>query len=243
MVNEWKLENNEFEHKLYDKGSREEFIKTNFSKEVYSAYSRIKPGAFKADLWRYCILFKYGGFYADIDTLCLGGLDQFIDKNIDFVAPIDLNYGDNGYHNVANAFIGCTPNHPVINNCIKRILYWVETETFPTFNLDFAGPGCLGRSINKFLGRNEDDSVIGLQGNLKNIVLLYFEPHTEFIRGLDKKKILQNKNGNPILKTLYDNECEKVTDFIDWGLGHRGVQFKDAVGEATDTIEDLNYRT
>ena len=68
IVDYWKTENPDFKYCLYDDNEREEFIKNNFPAEVYGTYMRIIPQAFKADLWRYCVLYTYGGFYADIDT-------------------------------------------------------------------------------------------------------------------------------------------------------------------------------
>jgi mannosyltransferase OCH1-like enzyme len=61
-----KRENPEFTHHLYDDDDCYKFIKDNFDKEVADSYDNIIPGAFKADLWRYCILYKKGGIYLDI---------------------------------------------------------------------------------------------------------------------------------------------------------------------------------
>ena len=83
LIDDWTIENPDYNYLIYDKNQREEFIKDNFPSEVWEAYTRIKPGAFKSDLWRYCILHKYGGFYMDIDTVCLGQLDMFISDDID----------------------------------------------------------------------------------------------------------------------------------------------------------------
>lgn len=226
IVNEWSIENPLFFYKMYDKTEREEFIKENFLPEVYDAYKRIKPGAFKADLWRYCILYKFGGFYADVDTLCFGNLEEFIQKDVDFVAPIDLFDPNLGTYNVANGFIGCIPNHPIMMSCIKRIVKWVELEEFPKYNLDFSGPGCMGKAINEHLGREENKSLIGYQGIHQRIMLIHFEPQTEYIRSLSNKKILQNKNGNSYIKNAYDEECKKNPNYIDWGKYHR---FQDIV--------------
>jgi FkbM family methyltransferase len=226
IVNEWSIENPLFFYKMYDKTEREEFIKENFLPEVYDAYKRIKPGAFKADLWRYCILCKFGGFYADVDTLCFGNLEEFIQKDVDFVAPIDLFDPNLGTYNVANGFIGCIPNHPIMMSCIKRIVKWVELEEFPKYNLDFSGPGCMGKAINEHLGREENKSLIGYQGIHQRIMLIHFEPQTEYIRSLSNKKILQNKNGNSYIKNAYDEECKKNPNYIDWGKYHR---FQDIV--------------
>jgi mannosyltransferase OCH1-like enzyme len=39
--------------------------------KIYNAYSSLPMGVMKADLWRYCVIYKYGGIYADADTVCL----------------------------------------------------------------------------------------------------------------------------------------------------------------------------
>ena len=58
--------NPDFKIKYYsDKGSRE-FIKNNYSKDIINAYDSLIPGAYKADLFRYCVLYKYGGIYSDL---------------------------------------------------------------------------------------------------------------------------------------------------------------------------------
>ena len=50
-----------------------EFIKNNFDLDILNAYDILKPGAFKADLWRCCILYIYGGIYLDIKYGCFAG--------------------------------------------------------------------------------------------------------------------------------------------------------------------------
>ena len=58
--------NPEFQHYIYDDGMCREFIKKNFNREVLHAYDSLEPDAFKADLWRYAILYINGGVYVDI---------------------------------------------------------------------------------------------------------------------------------------------------------------------------------
>ena len=238
IVRDWKIENPEYRHILHDKKSREDFIKNNFDSKIYDTYNRIKPGAFKVDLWRYCILYENGGFYVDVDTICLGSLDAFIKPNINFVAPIDLNNGDfRRRYNVANGFIGVTPKHPIMLDCINRIVEFVQTGVLPEWELDFAGPGCLGRAVNKFLLRKEEDSIVGFEGVHGNLVLLPFEENTEYVRDLTGKKIFQNKNGIVNVKQLYDQECFKVKDFIDWGESYRRGNLFDIINPNPFIIE------
>ena len=58
--------NPQFDIYLYDDQDRINFIKDNFDQNVLDAYNSLLPGAFRSDLWRYAIIYKYGGVYIDI---------------------------------------------------------------------------------------------------------------------------------------------------------------------------------
>lgn len=73
VVNKLKQDNPEFEHHLYDDMMCRIFIRDNFDESVLYAYDKLVPGAYKADLWRYCILYKMGGIYLDIKFQCEPG--------------------------------------------------------------------------------------------------------------------------------------------------------------------------
>ena len=58
--------NPRFTHYLFDDSDCERFIATHFKADVLNAFRSLIPGAYKADLWRYCVLFINGGIYLDI---------------------------------------------------------------------------------------------------------------------------------------------------------------------------------
>ena len=58
-----KAQNPRFNHHLFDDNDCREFIKTHFKPDVLDAYDKLIPGAYKADLWRLCVLFINGGIY------------------------------------------------------------------------------------------------------------------------------------------------------------------------------------
>lgn len=68
--NSWLKYKSTYKLFFYDDASCDSFIKDNFPENVYRAYSRLPMSVMKADLWRYCILYKYGGIYADADAEC-----------------------------------------------------------------------------------------------------------------------------------------------------------------------------
>ena len=53
-------------HYLFHDQDCRAFIESEYPPDVLMAYDRLIPTAFKADLWRYCVLYKYGGAYLDV---------------------------------------------------------------------------------------------------------------------------------------------------------------------------------
>jgi hypothetical protein len=218
LTQTWRDKNPNYAYFMYDDNDRITFIKKHFDINVYKAYSRIIPGAFKADLWRYCILYIYGGIYADIDTICFNPIDLFLDENIEFVTPIDLNNCPTiGTHNLFNSFIASVAKHPILLECINRIVFNIENNIIPQSNLDFSGPGILGRSTNSYLNLKEETTFIGKQGLYnEKIYLLYFEYGSQYVKDKDNNILFQNKNGNPYIEKIYNEEIKKF-NHIDWG--------------------------
>jgi mannosyltransferase OCH1-like enzyme len=51
--------------------------------KIFEAYQRLPM----ADLWRYCIIYKYGGIYADADTICKVNPNIFIHSSYLTISP------------------------------------------------------------------------------------------------------------------------------------------------------------
>jgi hypothetical protein len=210
VVGLWKTFNPDYEYLLMDDNDCMQFIRENFDDSVLQAYTRIIPGALKADLWRYCVLYIHGGVYVDLDTICVNSLDKFI-NNYEFVSVVDLNRNRyEGRHNLFNSFIASVPNHPIMLGCINRIVHQVLTNTIPQSNLDKTGPGVLGRETNLFLKKGETDSFVGKEGTYPDykLFLLHFNQHNEYVGFKNGETLFQNKNGNGDLIHIYSKECD-----------------------------------
>ena len=59
LIESWKRSG--WEYRFYDDDTAANFLKQHFPPEVLQAYQSVIPGAFKADLFRYCVLFIHGG--------------------------------------------------------------------------------------------------------------------------------------------------------------------------------------
>lgn len=87
------------------------------------AYDALIPGAFKADLFRYCVLFIHGGIYADVDVLLETKLDQAIDDDVGFMVPLDGPGQETG-HQIClwNGFMAAAPGHPFLAAVIETVV-------------------------------------------------------------------------------------------------------------------------
>jgi mannosyltransferase OCH1-like enzyme len=112
---------------------------------IYNCYNKLVPGAFKADLFRVCCLYKYGGCYSDIGHTCLKPLDEVI-GNANIVLVSDVN--ETGFHGIHNAFMCSTPKHPFFKEIIKKICDNITNDFYGESTLDVTGPECVGKVFN-----------------------------------------------------------------------------------------------
>jgi mannosyltransferase OCH1-like enzyme len=144
VVENLKSKNPKFEHYLFDDNDCRVFIKANFPDEVLNAYDSLIPGAYKADLWRYCVLYIYGGIYLDIKLNCINGfkLIELTEKNHfvkDRQPPLSI----------YNALLACQKNHPFLLMAINQIVQNVKNKFYGNNPLYPTGPQMLGSLILK----------------------------------------------------------------------------------------------
>ena len=240
-INLIKKNNIDYQYYLFDSKDRYNFIKNNFNDKILKVYDAIIPGALKVDLWRYCILYVYGGIYCDIDMICMNSFDNVIKDDIELVCSIDLgddDYNKNNYF-ILNAFIGIVPKHKLMKLCIDKIVDTVVNDKYnKQWNaLDMTGPGVFGRMFNLYLNRNQETDLSNLEGiyyidkfidnklERYKISFLNFDKKTEFISNKEGIVILQNKNGNLFYKNLYTRDIRRY-NLICWlDLYYSGNKF------------------
>lgn len=138
-VESLKKKNPEFKHYLYDDQECRDFIQTHFDKKVMDAYDCLIPSAYKADLWRYCVLYIHGGIYMDIKINTVDGfkLIQLTDKEY-FVRDVKDSGGG-----VFNGIMICKPKNTKCWECIQKIVKNVEEKYYGDGALSPTGPNLL----------------------------------------------------------------------------------------------------
>jgi len=139
-----KKNNPAFNYFLFDDDDCREFIKNNFSDDVLNAFDSLIPGAYKADLWRYCILYKNGGIYLDIKYTFVNNF-KFI--NLTEKEHLVMDIGNNGIY---NAFMVCLPGNELLLRAINKIVENVNNKYYGDNFLDPTGPIMLYKIITNY---------------------------------------------------------------------------------------------
>jgi hypothetical protein len=168
-----------WEHRFYTDDESGSFLSTHFPPEVREAYDILLPGAYKADLFRYCALLIHGGLYADVDILLESNLDISVGPDIGFIAPFDKPGRNNGKGMCLwNGFMAAAPGHPYLAQAIETVVNQVRNR-FTSVDIDAnfcpsnstkfifdtsvlhsnddlftSGPCLLGASLNRVLRRD-----------------------------------------------------------------------------------------
>jgi mannosyltransferase OCH1-like enzyme len=193
-----KAQNPRFTHHLYDDNDCREFIQTHFKPDVLDAYDRLIPGAYKADLWRLCVLFINGGIYMDIKFCCVNGfkLIELTEKE-HFVK-------DRPTNSIYNALMACRKGNLFLYQSIRQIVANVKNKYYGETPLSPTGPKMLGAvMINNKQGINIDITHYDGGGYIiyKNVFIISTE-YPEY----NDERVLQN---NKINKKRYDKMWEE----------------------------------
>ena len=141
-VDQLKALNPEWEYRLYDDDDIRQFILDAYGTDILAYFNRINPryGAAKADLFRYLLLYKYGGVYLDIKSTFTKPIDQVLkpddryllakwsnkpgEKREGWGMPKELEMIPGGefqqWHIVATA------GHPFLKAVIERVLVNID---------------------------------------------------------------------------------------------------------------------
>ena len=133
-VDTLKSQNPRFRHFLFDDSDCRIFIQTHFHSDVLYAYDHLIPGAYKADLWRLCVLYIHGGIYLDIKLICINGfkLIELTERN-HFVKD---RFGLGMY----NALMISQSGNVFLWKCIQTIVKNVKNRFYGQGPLEPTGP-------------------------------------------------------------------------------------------------------
>jgi hypothetical protein len=188
----------DYEYRFYDDKDCIDFLTKYFHKNVINAYNHATVTAHKADLFRYCLLYIYGGIYLDIKTELIKPLNEiFTDNYIYSVLSINKN-------TIYQGIIATPPRNNffliLINNFINII--YRDNIDYLVFTRDFYNE--IKKDLNENIVKN------GLNTGKYNTYYLFTEncdKTNKCYDGLDRHKFccyVMNGN-NTIIKSRYSD--------------------------------------
>jgi mannosyltransferase OCH1-like enzyme len=117
-------------------------------------------GTLKADLWRYLVLYTYGGVYSDLDSIPRLLTPSHIEETNDALFVLDQ------YHVLSQYFMAVAPHHPILWYAIQHSLWnlWSAPDTGSALASKTTGPAALHQAFMSFrndVGAHVDPAIAG----------------------------------------------------------------------------------
>ena len=149
------------EHYFYDDEACRDMVARHFGGRVLRAYDALVPTAYKADLWRACVLLLYGGFYFDVKVNPARGMRLLreVGPDVDVLLASDrpaLKRLGRRRDGMWNAIMGFRRGHPMLRAYIDAIVSNTERRFYGETTLDITGPRLLGRIAAEWYGLGRD---------------------------------------------------------------------------------------
>lgn len=180
------LNNPEYTFFYFDDKDCEEFIILEYGITMFDWYSQLIPTAFRADFWRYLILYKHGGVYIDFSMETLIPIKDIIKsyKEIYVRDTCDL-------CGVYNAFICTVKETGILKNVIDLCIDRIRRKYKGVGALDTTGPTVLGRVVKDLFNKTFYEWIN--LGEYNENLYIYSNPSNLYIEDETGAKIVKNK--------------------------------------------------
>jgi mannosyltransferase OCH1-like enzyme len=107
--------------KIFDDKMCKDFLERYYGGNAVEIFNNFKSGAHKADFWRYCMLYVFGGYYFDIKTNFQKHIDEiFTDKRPNTWYTVLAS--SHNKSTIYNGIIATPPRNKILRNAINHIL-------------------------------------------------------------------------------------------------------------------------
>jgi len=132
-------------HTVYSKNSLRQFIADNYDADVLGAYDALRPYSYKADLGRFCLLNKLGGWYFDIPVRVMNPVE--VGDRIEWLAFRDIQRFSYTSWACATTVLYSKPNNSALTTAIEMIVNNCQEKYYGITPLCPTGPTLLGAAL------------------------------------------------------------------------------------------------
>jgi hypothetical protein len=192
-----------YKYQIFDDQEINTFLTNNYDQNIVDTFNILK-GAHKADLFRYCYLYKFGGIYIDIKSELIKNLNKvFNQKNIQLYTVLS---GGKYKKTIYQGIIASIPNNPFF---LKLINFMVSVKKPVKFYQIFTTDFYKNLEL-EYLEKKSDKLKNGLFKGKQNLYLFYEKCSTkacDCYDGLDRynRCCYIYNNNEKIIKTRYSD--------------------------------------
>ena len=128
------------------------FIRHNCSARLAEAFRCLQPPAFRADLYRFCVLYAEGGIYLDADLVPLVPLRELYSSCSTFSLGYDQAQGkiDISHIGMQMKILAAAPRAAIAKCMLERIEQNVRSRRYFRTPFEFSGPQLLNECYKKY---------------------------------------------------------------------------------------------
>ena len=113
--NTWKNINPNYDYEYMSDAQAKTFIKEKFGQNWLDIFNGLPVGVMRGDLWRYMVIYEYGGIYADLDTRCIKPIDSWLLKDKEMIVCPEND------RDFCQWTFAATPKHPILKSVLDYI--------------------------------------------------------------------------------------------------------------------------
>jgi mannosyltransferase OCH1-like enzyme len=155
-INTWKTLNTEYEYRYMDDAQATEFILQEYGQEWHDIFVSLPVGVMRGDLWRYMIIYKYGGIYTDLDTECLNPINVWLNEDYEMIVcpETDIHF--------CQWTFAASAGHPILKSVLDTIKEKLNNPEYgsPHFVHTHTGPAIWTEGILNALDIKVDNLII-----------------------------------------------------------------------------------
>ena len=231
----WKKQNRGYQYRYFNDQDAADIILKDYGQEWHDIFVNVPIGVVRGDIFRYLMIYKYGGVYSDIDTVCQVPISEWIDGPVENKNKYNAIFSTeifkqdiNKSYRICQWTFAAAPGMEILKNVIDKVKHqlvtinWDSVTDINTTIHYLSGPDIFSLAILEAMGfASEVDGKLKADSNvdlLRNVSYVnesqYAKDNKIFIYGDNKSGLFSRR----AVKHMYAGSSENWNDglYVQW---------------------------
>lgn len=185
----WIEKNKEYEYIYISDSDAKKFIYNEYGLDYLKLFVNVPVNVIKADIIRLVYTYKYGGIYADMDSVCISPIDNWANLSYDFIVSTE------NASQIVQWFFMTKKENPIIKNTINSVFSTISEKNYKDLPLFVMGTGSfmLTKCLLDFYNIYDRVDISNIKVLDSHQIKTFFMPTGSFIDG-EVKHLYGSKN-------------------------------------------------